>query len=564
LKVAALKLTLATAVLPLGLLMHGAASAQTPPSAGSLNQQIEREQLPRPAQAAPEIRVEQGAAPATPAADHQKILVKIVRITGAQLYPEATLLAVAGFSAQRELTLTELRAIAAKIAGHYRKHGYFLAQAYLPAQDIKDGMVTIAVLEGKYGQVSLRNGSHLSDGMANGMLAGLHSGDTVAIAPLESRILSLSDIPGVNVKSTLAPGASVGASDLIVELTPGQRVTGSIDADNQGNRYTGTNRLGAALTINNPSGYGDLVNLRALTSDAGQHYGRAAYQAQIGRAKAGVAYSHMEYRLGKEFASLGAHGTASIASLYGSYPLIRSRIHNLNVLINLDAKTFRDRADAALTVADKSARVAMLTLSGDTRDSVGDGGLSTYALTWSTGSIDIKSPAVLAADAATVRSNGHYDKLILQMSRLQSVTETISLYAAVNGQFASKNLDASEKIGLGGVGGVRAYPSGEAYGDQGYLLTLEARMLQPKISDRVPGQMQVIGFIDTGSVTLNKNPWAVGPDRRTLSGAGIGVNWVDPSNFVVSATLARKLGNAVATSAPDASSRFWIQAVKYF
>ena len=28
--------------------------------------------------------------------------------------------------------------------------------------------------------------------------------------------------------------------------------------------------------------------------------------------------------------------------------------------------------------------------------------------------------------------------------------------------------------------------------------------------------------------------------------------------------LARKLGNAVATSAPDANSRFWIQAIKYF
>lgn len=563
-KVTAVKLTFATAVLPLSLLMHGAASAQTPPSAGSINQQIEREQLPRPTQAAPEIRVEQGTTPAAPAADQQKILVKAVRISGAQVYPEAVLLAVAGFSAQRELTLTELRAMAAKIAGHYRKHGYFLAQAYLPTQDIMDGLVTIAVLEGKYGQVSLRNGSNLSDDMANGMLAGLHSGDTIAIAPLESRILSLSDIPGVNVKSTLVPGASVGASDLIVELTPGQRVTGSIDADNHGNRYTGTNRLGAALTINNPSGYGDLVNLRALTSDAGLHYGRAAYQAQIGRAKAGVAYSHMEYRLGKEFASLRAHGTASIASLYGSYPLIRSRSHNLNALINLDAKTFRDRADAALILADKHARVAMLTLGGDTRDSVGGGGLSTYALTWSTGSIDIKSPAVLAADAATVRSNGHYDKLTLQMSRLQSVTETISLYAAVNGQFASKNLDASEKIGLGGVGGVRAYPSGEAYGDKGYLLNLEARMLLPKILDHVPGRMQLIGFIDTGSVTLNKNAWAAGPNRRTLSGTGIGVNWVDPSNFVVSATWARKLGNAVATSAPDASSRFWIQAVKYF
>ena len=59
--------------------------------------------------------------------------------------------------------------------------------------------------------------------------------------------------------------------------------------------------------------------------------------------------------------------------------------------------------------------------------------------------------------------------------RLQGVTDTLSLYAAFNGQVASKNLDNSEKMGLGGPAGVRAYPTGEAYGDQGYILNLEAR-----------------------------------------------------------------------------------------
>ena len=148
--------------------------------------------------------------------------------------------------------------------------------------------------------------------------------------------------------------------------------------------------------------------------------------------------------------------------------------------------------------------------------------------------------------------------------RLQSVTDTISLYAGINGQVASKNLDVSEKMELGGINGVRAYPEGEAYADQGYLLTLEARMLLPKFSEQIPGQVQLVGFVDTGSVTLNKNPWAPGDNRRTLSGAGIGLNWTAYNNFVVKASYARKLGSGTATSAPDKSGRFWIQAVKYF
>ena len=42
------------------------------------------------------------------------------------------------------------------------------------------------------------------------------------------------------------------------------------------------------------------------------------------------------------------------------------------------------------------------------------------------------------------------------------------------------------------------------------------------------------------------------------------LNWEDYNNFVVNAYWAHKLGNAVATSAPDSNSRFWIQVVKYF
>ena len=112
--------------------------------------------------------------------------------------------------------------------------------------------------------------------------------------------------------------------------------------------------------------------------------------------------------------------------------------------------------------------------------------------------------------------------------------------------------------------GVRAYPEGEAYGDQGYVLNMEVRVLLPKFSEQMLGQLQLIAFVDTGSVTVNKNPWTTEPNRRSLSGAGVGINWSAYNNFIVKAYYARKLGSEVATSAPDASGRFWIQVVKYF
>ena len=544
------------------LALSQSAFAQTPPSAGGQLQQIPPSPIPQ--RAIPEIRIEQGGAPVIPAADNVKFLVNSLHVTGQALYSEAELVAITGFSPGGELTLSDLRGMASKIADYYHRNGYFVAQAYLPAQDIKDASVTIAVIEGHYGSVTLRNQTNLSDPLANGLLDGLNGGDTIAIAPLESRLLLLSDIRGVNVRSTMIPGASVGASDLIVDVTPGQRVAGSVEADNAGNRYTGENRIGATVNINDPSGHGDVASLRVLTSGAGLTYGRASYQAQFGKVTAGVAYTSLEYRLGEEYASLQAHGTVEIASLYASYPLIRSRNTNLYALIDFDAKTFQDKVDLTSTVTDKKARVWMAALYGNHRDSFGGGGLSSYSLTGTSGDIDILTPATLAADAATSQTNGHYEKLGFHAARLQSVTETISLNAAINGQFASKNLDISEKMELGGAYAVRAYPEGEAYADEGYVVNLEARLLLPKFSERLPGQIHLIGFADTGTATFSKNPWTNGQNRRTLSGAGIGLTWADYNNFVVNAYYAHKLGNAVATSAPDSNGRFWIQVVKYF
>jgi len=535
--------------------------AQQMPSAGSQMQQIPP--TPNAQKLQPNVEFTPGSTLSVAESDRVKINVRTLRVTGAQVYSEAELLSLTGFISGSELTLTDLRGMAARIADYYHRNGYFVAQAYLPAQDIKDGVVTIAVIDGHYGKVTLNNQTKVSNELTDGLMGGINSGDLVTSAPLENRLLLLSDLPGVKVNSTLSPGTSPGTSDLLVDLTPGRSVSGSVDADNAGNRYTGQNRIGATINLNEPFGHGDVASLRVLTSGPGLRYARGSYQMQFGKATAGVAYSELSYELGEEFASLQANGTAKVASIYGSYPLNRSRNDNLYAGLIFDAKTFQDKVDTTSSVSDKTAKVLTASLNGEHRDYLGGGGVTNYSLAWSTGEIDLQTPTVQAVDAVTAQSNGHFDKLGFGLSRLQQVSDNVSIYGAISGQLASKNLDVSEKMELGGMYGVRAYPEGEAYADAGYLLTLEARLGLPQFSGQ-HGQVQLIAFVDTGSVTLNKSPWLAGTNQRVLSGAGVGINWSAANNFMVRAYYAVKVGDEVATSSPDASGRFWIQAVKYF
>ena len=551
-------------LLPLALLALGQnAYAQALPGAGTQLRQVTPPTLPQAA--APTIRIEEASAAPASDASSATVLVNDLQFSGARVYPATQLLAITQFRPGSQLTLGQLQAMAARITEHYRRHGYFVARAYLPAQDITGNVVTIAVSEGKYGQINLRNQSRLDDQRARDVLAGIDSGDTIKLLPLENRLLLLSDIPGVRVTSTLVPGATPGSSDLLVDVVDNRRISGQVDIDNAGNPYTGEWRAGGSVYFNNLAGRGDVAGLRVQTSGRGLTYGRAFYQMPFGPATVGVAYSRLDYALGKQFSDLGAHGTADVASLYGSLALVRSRNSNLYFGAGYDHKTLKDELDL-FPGAGREAQlgVAYVSLYGNHEDQFGGGGMNAFFVSASRGNLDIQTPDALLADAVTSRTNGSFGKLNLSASRLQRLGASWSLNAAVSAQLASKNLDPSEKFVLGGMDGIRGYPQGEAYGDEGYLASLEARYLLGRASRNVPGQVHLLGFVDTGKVTINKDPWYAGPKGRSLSSAGVGATWNDPGNYALRMYYAVKLGDEPAMSAPDKSGRFWIQAIKYF
>jgi hemolysin activation/secretion protein len=536
------------------------------PNAGSQLQTIPP--VAQPPSTDPSVRVERRDAP-SPVANDTTIVVKDLRIVNAHRFNEKELIAGTQFKPGDAISFSQLRDIASQVAAYYHSHGFFLAQATLPPQDIKDGVVTIAVLEGQYGNVVVRNHSRLSNSVANRLVDDLHAGDTVDIKPLESSLLMLSDLPGVEIKSTLTPGASMGAADLLIDVTPGRIVTGTIEVDNSGNHYSGEYRLGGSANLNNPFGVGDVATLRIMSSLDGFSYGRASYQLQIDRASLGVAFTALKYELGKEFESLEAHGTAQISGLYGRYPILRRRNANLNVIANLEAKEFRDELDVVspAVVSRKKTQIAMLSLVGNKKMQGDDnqGSAINYSLTWTTGNLSLLDAQANNSGAGTA-AEGHYDKLGFSGAYLKAFSindkTTFSLYTSVSGQWATDNLDSSEKMSLGGVNSVRAFPEGEAPVDEGYVITVEARL--PFAIPKIAGRWELAAFGDAGSGNLSVDPLVGQNNRRTLSGAGVGLNWSWGRYFYLRTNYAHKLGSAVATSVPDSNSRLWVNAVAFF
>ena len=560
---------------PLALVVSlaGAGFAMTPvyaapiprPDAGSVLDTVKQ---PREAiKPAPAIDVPAAPQAAQKVAPGFKVTVSQFKVTGMTVYPESELLALVSDQVGKELDLEGLNGVTEKIAAYYRKNGYFLAQAYLPKQEIRDGVVEIVVLEGHVGEVKLRmdESARLRESRAQDILSGIQPGDLIKEKTLERSLLLLNDTPGATVKSTLQPGAKVGEADVVVDLgDDGRMVTGSVDADNWGSRFTGSNRLGASLNLNNPTGFGDLLTLRAQTSESsGSPMGRVAYTLPVGSegTKVGVSYARLNYTLGKDFAALRANGNATVASAYVLHPFIRSRNLNLFVLAGLDDKKLQDRVDSTLSVEDKKLSMYKLGVSGDFRDDVFGGSLNSFSAVVSGGNVNISQLAVLAFDQSVLghKTAGTFSKLNYEYQRVQSLVENTSLYVSLSGQMASKNLVSAEKFALGGPNGVRAYPVGEAAADQGTLLNAELRWNMPDTD------LMFNGFIDIGTAKLNSKPLItdVG-NTRNIWGYGLGVNLAKQGDYLVRTSIAWRGNNNLPLADVDRKPRAWIQLSKSF
>ncbi|MBC7378793.1 MAG: ShlB/FhaC/HecB family hemolysin secretion/activation protein [Burkholderiaceae bacterium] len=494
----------------------------------------------------------------TSAADARKIFVKTIRITGNQELTTAELMPlVAGLEGQ-EVPLSRVQAAARRISRYYREKGFPVARAYLPEQDITDGAITIAVMEGRISSHRVTNRSLLSDARVNDYLADVKDGDIVRGAEIDRRLLLLQDTPGVGAsRATLQPGASVGTSELLVEVDPSAPYSANAALDNHGSRYTGVYRASGSFTLASPLKIGDQLGFSVLTSGEGLRFGRVAYQMPIGSSglRVGAAYFDVRYRLGREFAALLAHGTANSTSVYASYPLVRSQSTNLNATLSHEDKKTVDYVDSTATVTRKKVKTNSLGLTGSLQDSMGGGGFNNLELALVSGQLDIQSPAALAIDAASARSHGSYGKFDWSLSRLQRITDQAQVWFILTGQQANKNLDSSEKFSLGGPTSIRAYPTGEASGDEGYRGTVEVRH---SLAQSVQGSV----FYDFGSVKINKTPFAATANTRRLAGAGFGATaaW---DKVQVKASLAWRTSGGAPVSIPASavkSPTLWLQA----
>jgi hemolysin activation/secretion protein len=277
-----------------------------PPNAGLLM----RESRPIPAPPKPEAEVDientqqQQRPPMAPQND-LKVTVQYFSFHGNSQFSNNELQALLTKYKGHPIGFNDLQAAAAIITDYYRKAGFFVAHAYLPAQAIKNGIVEIVILEGHLdgshldgNQINLIGDTRIKKSVIQRFLNTHKNGELVEDADISRLSLLINDLPGIESKAVISPGSKTGTTALSLKVKEGPLINGYVTSDNQGLYSTGYYRFDSGINIVDPLGIGDQLFLRAQTTETGGSVaGWASYDAPINGygTRLGVNFSELHY-----------------------------------------------------------------------------------------------------------------------------------------------------------------------------------------------------------------------------------------------------------------------------
>ncbi len=464
------------------------------------------------------------------------------------------------------MTIGQLQEVANAVTEYYRSAGLILAQAFVPAQEVRDGEVVIEVVEGTLGNVLAEgNETYSNDILANPFSDIIDA--PVTAAAVESRILTLSDYPGLSVFGVFQPGTEVGSSDLVLRVQDEKPYSATLRYDNHGTRFTGKRRLYGDFTWNNPTGAGDRAKVAVLKQYRPQNssFGSIEYERPVWLPgmTVGARYGVNPFDVGAELAATGLGGRSKTLEVWTRGSFLRSRQENVfgqigwarkqastdingvdvfkDELSMLNARIDYDSIDTesrAINAASVGATIGLGDKLGGNGSTTAKGQAIPASRTTGTGKV---------ASSNFWKTNANY-------SRLQTLTNNQTLLVRLEGQYSPSLLTSLEQFDIGGPTSVRAYPVSEHLTDTATFVSLEWTLNVPGIlgfgdspafAGRTWGEVVRMSFFTDWAWGRINDPTSADEAAATFMGVGAGVQFSLPGQFTGRVQVATPVGTGI-------------------
>jgi hemolysin activation/secretion protein len=477
-------------------------------------------------------------------------------------------------------TLDEVNQWSAKLTTALHQGGFAVGQVLMTQEDwdasVKTGQSVFTVFPGRISEIEVKNASRMDQSRVEKMIAKALCGqapDDLNTAGcffetkrFERATQLLQDLPGVALGGApqFGPGKGVGDVKTTFSIAEkGKPFSVGASVDNGGVQTTGRTRGTLSISANNYFGLGEDYAASITRSTKGMWTGSLSGGIPIlsdGLRLTG-GFTRQQYTVSQD--GLTFSGTSNTGMLGLSYPFTRGLDANLwGNLSYLHSKSRVDYRDFGFsTGATLDALKATLSANNGDRaqqmrtDQWAGQVALTYGRQKNDDPLDKYGP-----DRA-----GNYGKLSASGFASWALNQSGDFFVTARGtgQYANKNLDGSEQLGVGGPYAVRGYRADEPMLNDGVLL---GTGLYKRFSIAEGHQMQIGPIIDYAYGIVNHNTWTgwessypginVGNSRQ-LASYGLEAAWLTPIGATLTLSASKPFGDKSWIKPKDDGMQYW-------
>ena len=446
-----------------------------------------------------------------------RVTLRAIRVEGSTVYTPAQWQVHTDPYLGREISGSDIFALAQALTVRYRNDGYFLSVVIVPPQSLTEGTLTLRAIEGYVAGVRIEGDPRMRPQLED-IAAKIQASRPLSAQALERYLLIANDFPGMRLRSVLSPSQTVGAADLTL-IASVKDVEGFASIDNYGTRYLGPNQLTLGLTGNQLLGVNDQWRfIGAGTGNTQMAYAQLSYSQMLNAEglTLGLSASQARTQPGDTLRAFDVRGYSDAIALTLSSPWLRTRNHSLLARVSYDHADIRSDILGA-HVSDDKIRALRTGLTWRRLDALD--GQNSLDVDFSRGLGGTQGGDALKS---RVGADGHFSKLTFDYARYQPLGARWGLSTGLAGQWTQDTpLLSSEQFALGGRRYGRAYEAAELVGDRGLALRLEPRYAVP-VGGSGLRSYHLFSFYDIGEVSKVGNQSASTPVSQSLASAGFG------------------------------------------
>ncbi|MEL6786525.1 MAG: ShlB/FhaC/HecB family hemolysin secretion/activation protein [Cyanobacteria bacterium J06607_15] len=459
----------------------------------------------------------------------EQIVVKDFEVVGSSIFTEQELNQAVKSYRNRPLTLSELFQARSTITKLYTDKGYVSSGAYIPPQELANGTVQIAVLEGKLEEINVSGTEHLSEDYVASRIETA-AGKPINVDSLLGALQLLRLDPLIdNVSAELSAGIRPGTSLLDIKIQEADVFNISTSLNNSRSPSVGTNQRAIGINHGNLFGFGDSFNFEYANTN-GSNAIDLAYGVPVNS------------KNGTIKAAFGTNSNDVIEDPFSAIDIeSKSRYYELSLRQPLLLRPTQEfalgmsftRTESETFLFDESFQLS--------RGANEDGETRISAVRLFQEFVNRNDKEVLAfrsqfslgVDAlnSTINDDGEPDSTFVswrgQSQWVRRLREDFLFLLRGDAQFSGGSLVPLEQFRIGGVNSARGYRQDLSLGDNGLFASAELRIPVLRFQ-RFDGLIQVAPFFDVGTVW---NSGDVEVTNATLPAVGVGLNLSLGTNF---------------------------------